>query len=155
MYVDQRRTGVVYLHAWSPEQLFIEEINELDTDAFMVVITTFMVSRGRPHAVIGYNGVNFVGSTPEFKDGASERDQGAMCERLARRRIISKCNPPGAPHFVEIWEKMICSCKKAMFAILGNRRLTLPVMAATVCLVEQTLHARPMTLFMLVRILMV
>ena len=32
-----------------------------------------------------------------------------------------------------------------MFAILGNRRLTLPVLTTTMCLVEQTLNARPLT----------
>ena len=37
------------------------------------------------------------------------------------------------------------SCKKAMFAILENRRVTLPVLTTTMCLVEQTLNARPLT----------
>ena len=32
-----------------------------------------------------------------------------------------------------------------MFAILGNRRLTLPVLTTTICLVQQTLNARPLT----------
>ena len=32
-----------------------------------------------------------------------------------------------------------------MFAILGNRSLTLPVLKTTVCLFEQTLNARPLT----------
>ena len=32
-----------------------------------------------------------------------------------------------------------------MFAILGTRRLTLRVLTTTMCLVEQTLNARPLT----------
>ena len=68
-----------------------------------------------------------------------------MCERLARGQIIWKFNPPEAPHFGGIWERLVRSCKKAMFAILGNRRLTLPVLTTTMCLVEQTLNARPLT----------
>ena len=32
-----------------------------------------------------------------------------------------------------------------MFAILGNRRLMLPALTTTMCLVEQTLNARPLT----------
>ena len=68
-----------------------------------------------------------------------------MCERLARGQIIWKFNPPGAPHFGGIWERLVRSCKKAMFAMLGNRRLTFPLLATTMCLVQQTLNARPLT----------
>ena len=68
-----------------------------------------------------------------------------MCERLARGQIIWKFNPPGAPHFGGIWERLLRSCKKAMFAIVGNRQLTFPVLATTMCLVEQTLNVRPLT----------
>ena len=32
-----------------------------------------------------------------------------------------------------------------MFAILRNRRLTFPVLATTMCSVEQTLNAKPLT----------
>ena len=56
-----------------------------------------------------------------------------------------KFNPPGAPHFGGIWERLVRSFKKAMDAILGNRRLTLPVLTTTMCLVEQTLNSRPIT----------
>ena len=68
-----------------------------------------------------------------------------MLQQLARGQIIWNLNPPGAPHFGQIWERLVRSCKKASFAILGNRRLTLPVLTTTMCLVEQTLNARPLT----------
>ena len=32
-----------------------------------------------------------------------------------------------------------------MFAFLGNRRLTLPMLTTTMCLVDQVLNARPLT----------
>ena len=35
--------------------------------------------------------------------------------------------------------------QEAMFAILGNRRLTFPMLATTMCLVEQTLNVRTLT----------
>ena len=122
-----------------------EKVNGLDTDACMMAITRFMARRDKPHTVISDNGTNFVGAAREFKKCFSQWDQDGMCKRLARGQILWKFNPPGAPHFGGIWERLVRSFKKAMFAILGNRRLTLPVLTTTMCLDEQTLNARPLT----------
>ena len=37
------------------------------------------------------------------------------------------------------------SCKKAMYAVLGNRSVTDDVFSTTMCIVEQTLNARTLT----------
>ena len=37
------------------------------------------------------------------------------------------------------------SCKKAIYAVLGNRSVTEDVLSTTMCIVEQTLNARPLT----------
>ena len=63
---------------------------------------------------------------------------------LAQKDIKWKFNPPGAPHFGGIWERLVRSCKKAMKAVLDGRSLTDDVLI-TICLVEQTLNARPVT----------
>ena len=123
----------------------IEVVNGVDTDACMMAITRFMARRGKPQTIISDNGTNFVGAAREFRECLNEWDRDALCKRLAISRVIWKFNPPGAPHFGGIWERLVRSCKKAMFAILGNRRLTLPVLTSTMCLVEQTLNARPLT----------
>ena len=54
-------------------------------------------------------------------------------------------NPPGAPHFGGVWERLVRSCKKAMFFILSNRVVTPEVLETVLTLVEQTLNARPIT----------
>ena len=123
----------------------IEVVNGLDIDACLMAITRFKARRGKPHKNVSDNGTNFVGAAREFKECFSGWDQDALCEWLARSQIIWKFNQPGAPYFVGIWEKLVRSCNKAMFAILGNRRLTLPVLTTTLCLVEQTLNTRPLT----------
>ena len=123
----------------------IEVVNGLDTDACMMVVTRFMARLGRPHRVIINKGTNFVGAAREFKECFDQWDRDVMCEQLARDQNIWKFNPPGVPHFGGNWEGLVRSCKKAMFAILGNRRLTLPVLTTAMCLVEQTLNARALT----------
>ena len=123
----------------------IEVVNGLDTDACMMAGTRFMARRGRPHTIISDNGTNFLGAAREFKKCFNQWDRGVMCEQLAHGQIIWKFNPPGVPQFGGSCERLVQSCKKAMFAILGSRCLTLPVLTTTTCLVEQTLKARPLT----------
>ena len=123
----------------------IEVVDGLDTDACMMAITRFMARRGRPHMFISDNGTNFVGSAREFRELAIEWNQSAIHDQLAHQRIVWKFNPPGAPHFGGVWERLVRTCKKAMYPILGSRCLTLPVLTTTMCLVEQTLNGRPLT----------
>ena len=54
-------------------------------------------------------------------------------------------NPPAAPHFGGVWERLVRSCKKAMYAVLSNRSVTEDVLSTTMCLVEQKLTDRPRT----------
>ena len=64
---------------------------------------------------------------------------------LAQNKTSWKFNPPGAPHFDGIWERVVQNCKKIMIAIFDNRSFTDEVLSATMRLVEQTLNARHLT----------
>ena len=73
----------------------------------------------------------------------NEWDKAKIESDLAQKKIVWKFNPPGAPHFGGIWERLVQSCKKVMIAILDNRSLTDEVLSTTMCLVEQTQRKTP------------
>ena len=75
----------------------------------------------------------------------NEWDKAKIEIDLAQKKIVWKFNPPGAPHFGGIWERLVQSCNKVMLAILHNRSLAEKVLITTMCLLEQTLNARPLT----------
>ena len=78
----------------------------------------------------------------EWEEGWNQSD---IEQSLAQKQIKWKFNPPGAPHFGGMWERIVRSCKKAMMAIVGNRKLTDDILSTTMCLVEQVLNSRPLT----------
>ena len=86
-----------------------------------------------------------VGAANELKAFTNEWDQDKIESDLAQKKIVWKFNPPGAPHFCGIWERLVRSCKKVMIAVLDSRGHTEEVLSTTMCLVEQTLNARPLT----------
>ena len=123
----------------------IEVVRSLDTDSCLVTLNRFIVRRGKPTTIISDNGTNCVGSARELKEYINSWTQAQITSELAQKHITWKYNPPGAPHFGGVWERLVRSCKKAMMAILGNRSLTDESLTTTMCLVEQTLNARLIT----------
>ena len=72
-------------------------------------------------------------------------NQDQITSDLAQTQTMWKLNTPGGPHFGGVWELLARSCKKAMMVILGNRSMTYDSLTTTLCLVEQTLNAPPIS----------
>ena len=122
----------------------IEVVRSLDTVSRLVAINRFISRRGKPATIISDIGTQFVGSAKELKEYINSWNKDQITSDLAQKNIVWKFNPPCAPHFAGVWEKLVRSCKKTMVSILGNRSLTDEVLMTTMCLVEQTLNARPL-----------
>ena len=123
----------------------IEIVPKLDTDSCLNAIMRFIARRGKPIKMISDNGTNFVGADREFKEYVAAWNKERIEEHLVQQGIRWKFNPPAAPHFGGVWERLVRNCKKAMYAVLGNQSVTEDVLSTTMCLVEQTLNARPLT----------
>ena len=123
----------------------IQVAQSLDTESCQAAVTRFIARRGYPSTIICDNGTDFVGLANELKAFRNQWDKAKIESDLAQKKIVWKFHPPGAPHFGGIWERLVQGFKKIMIAILDNRSLTAEVLSTTMCLVEQTLNARPLT----------
>ena len=129
----------------STRAVHIEVVHSLDTESCLAAITKFIARRGRPKTVLSDNGSNFVGSARELKQYIDSWNKTQIAERLHQQDIEWSFNPPGAPHFGGVWERLVRSCKRAMFAVLSGRGLTDEILTTTMCIVEHTLNGRPLT----------
>ena len=123
----------------------IEVVSKLDTHSCLNAIMRLIARIGKPCTIISDNGTNFVGAEQEFAVYVAAWIKEGIEEHLIQRGIRWKFNPPAAPHFGGVWERLVRSCKKAMYTVLGNRSVTEDVLTTTMCVVEQTLKARPLT----------
>ena len=123
--------------------MHLEVAASLDTQSCMNAISRFIARRGRPLKILSDNGTNFVGADNEFKAYADQLKK--LEEPMSLQEIVWKFNPPGAPHFGGVWERLVRSAKKAMYAILGPRALTDEMLNTVCCQVEQLLNGRPLT----------
>ena len=125
--------------------VYIEILPKQDTDSCLNAIMRFIARRSKPVKMISDNGTNFNGAEKELAEYIAAWNKEQIEEYLIQQGIGWKFNPPAAPHFEGVWERLVRSCKKAMYAVLGNGSVTEDVLSTTMCLVEQTLNARPLT----------
>ena len=123
----------------------IEVVPKLDIDSCLKAIMRFIAQGGKPSTIISDNRTNFVAAEREFAEYVVARIKEGIKEHLIQRGVRWKFNPPAAPHFGGVWEQLVRNCKKAMFALLRKRSVTEDVLSTTMCNVEQTLNARPLT----------
>ena len=122
----------------------IEDNPSLEAETCLTAITRFIARRGKPATILSDNGTNFVGAAKEMRDCKKTWNQSDIENSSVQKDIKWKFNPPVANHFGGIWERLVRSCKKAMIAVLDGRSLTDDVLITTMCLVDQTLNARPL-----------
>ena len=125
----------------------LEVAHSLDTESCLAAVTRLIASRRYPSTIISDNWTNFVGAANELKAIMNDWEEVKIGRDLAQKKIVWKFSPPGAPHFGGIKETLVKICKKILILILDNRNFNEEILRPTMCLVEQTLNARPLTAF--------
>ena len=92
----------------------------LETDGFLKALTRMVARRGWPRDMLSDNGTNFVGGDRELQRLVQNLDQDKIQRMTSNEGIRWHWNPPLAPHFGGVFERMIRSAKRAILAILGN-----------------------------------
>ena len=122
----------------------IEVAHSLDKDSCVMGIEHFIARRGRPSVIFSDKGTNFIGAEKELVAQFRQVKSKVVADRLARKGILWKFNPPAAPHHDGSSRRLVQSCKRLFHRILGTRRLNDEVLSTTLCLVEQFVNNRPM-----------
>ena len=129
----------------STRAIHLEMVYSLDTDSCLSAVLRFIARRGHPSTIWSDNGTNFVGANNELKQFASMWQSSDFQEKLQQKKIVWKFNPAAAPHFGGSWERMVKTCKQAIYHVLNGQRLTDEFLATILCLTEQLLNSRPLT----------
>ena len=124
--------------------MHIEVVPSLDTSSCVMGVERFIARRGSPTTIMSDNDTNFVGAQKELLACVESWNKLAPAV-FVQKKIKWKFNPPRAPHHGGSWEQLVRSVKRVLYDILGNRRVTDEVLRKALCLVEQSLNARPIT----------
>ena len=126
----------------------LELCEDLSTDCLPMAIRRFVSRRGYPDVIVSDNGKNFVGANQAMKLNFQENykpDNNYIRLQLAQQNIQWTFNPPLAPHFGGVWERLIQSSKRSLIVVLGSLRLNFSVFHTVVAEAEGILNSRPLT----------
>ena len=128
--------------------VLLEVCDDLSTDCLLKAIRRFVSRQGYPDVIVSDNGKNFVAANQAMKVNFQENykpDNNYMRLQLAQQNIHWTFNPPLAPHFGGVWERLIQSAKRSLLVVLGSRQLNLSVFHTVVAEAEGILNSRRLT----------
>ena len=117
----------------------------LGTDAFLNVLTRMVARREWPKLMLSDNGSNYVGAAQEIKELVDSMDQDKIQRLTSNQGIEWQFNPPEAPHFGGVFERMIKSAKRAIYAILNEADVNDKELQTVFTGAESLLNSRPLT----------
>ena len=120
----------------STRAIHLELVFSLDTDSCLSAIKRFIATRCPPSTIWSDNGTNSVGAYNELKHFTSMWQTSDFQEKLRQKKIVWKFNHAAAPHFGGSWERMVKTCKQAIYHVLNGQRLTDELLATILCLTE-------------------
>ena len=139
----EKRWGFLFT-CLTTRAVHIEVVPSLDTSSSVMGVERFIARQGTPTTIMSDNGTNFVSAQKELLACVESWNKLAPAV-FVQKGIKWKLNPPSAPHHGGSWERLVRSVKRVLYDILGNRRVTEEILKTTLCLVEQSLNARPIT----------
>ena len=119
---------------------------QLDADSFLMAFRRFISIRGYPKEIFSDDGTNLVAGERELREALQNMErEGRIYDKLAEMKITWHFNPPSAPHFGGVWERLVRSAKTALKAVLGTQTVRDEVLSTTLREVDSMLNARPLT----------
>ncbi|CAB4037966.1 uncharacterized protein LOC110239131 [Paramuricea clavata] len=149
IYIKQRRSELkrwcVLFCCANVRAIHLEVAETLETDAFLNCLTRFANRRGYPKTITLDRGTNFVGAEREMREGWERLAHNRIKQNLTKHGTDWNFHPPNAPHMNGAVERLVKSCKRALHAILLNRRVDSDVLHTALVEVEGILNSRPIT----------
>ena len=142
-----KRYGVIFTCLTS-RAVHLEIAHSLDTDSCINTIRRFISRRGPVETIRSDNGTNLVGACRELKEEIKRWNEATFNNALQQQNITWCFNTPTASHQGGIWERLIRSVRKILYAVLheGHMRLDDESLQTYMCEVESILNNRPITL---------
>ena len=126
----------------------LEVSNDLTTESTINCIRRFVSRRGKPNKFVSDCGKSFVGSNNALQSSIAELKESKLLAaklHLMNVEIDWKFNPPAAPHFGGIWERLVQIFKLSLYKVIGSRTLTDKILNTVACEIEASMNSRPLT----------
>ena len=123
----------------------LEVSHSLDTSSFLQALNRFIGRRSKPSEIWSDNGSNFIGADRELRAAVQNLQSSNIKNSLLRFNIDWHFNPPAASHQGGVWERVIRTVRKVLYAITQDRALNDETLQSFVVEVEHIVNNCPIT----------
>nr|XP_049461184.1 uncharacterized protein LOC125906437 isoform X2 [Anopheles coluzzii] len=128
----EKRWGAIFT-CMTTRAIHLEIAKDLSTNSFIMCLKNVQHRRGKICHIYSDNGTNFVGANRQITE---------LIERCATNGIKWHFNPPAAPHFGGVWERMVREVKSLL---PNNDNMPEEVLRSVFIEIEFILNNRPLT----------
>ena len=143
--VTEVKTYICLFTCLVTRAIHLEVAEDLSTDKCLKAIRRFIARRGQPRLFLSDNGSNFLGARKQIRRRPLMLEHDYIKDQLLNQSVEWKLNPPSAPHFGGVWERLVQCVKRALLLNLGSAKLTPDVFATIVSEAECLVNSRPLT----------
>ena len=104
----------------------------------------FVARRGQPRLFLSDNGSNFLGARKQIRRQPLQLDHEFIRQKLLNQSVEWRLNPPSAPHFGGVWERLLQIVERALLLNLGSAKSTRDTFSTIVTETESLVNARPL-----------
>ena len=123
----------------------LELVDDLSTDHFIMALKRFIERRGRPQRIFSDNGTNFVGANKELLRCLKQLNEEKVQNFCAPKETEWKFQPPSAPHFGGVLERLVQCTKKTLKSVLQSGIVAKETLRTALVKAEGMLNIRPVT----------
>ena len=139
------KTYICLFTCFVTRAIHLEVAEDLSTDKCLTAFQRFIPRRGQLRLFLSDNGSNFLGARKQIRRRPLMLDHDYIKDQLLNQSVEWKLNPPSAPHFGGVWERLVQCVKRALLLNLGSAKLTPDVFATIVSEAECLVNSRPLT----------
>ena len=139
------KTYICLFTCFVTKAIHMEVAEDVSTDKCLTAIRRFIARRGQQRLFLSDNGSNFLGARKQIRRRPLMLDHDYIKDQLLNQSVEWKLNPPSAPHFDGVWERLVQCVKRALLLNLGSAKLTPDVFATIVSEAECLVNSRPLT----------
>ncbi|XP_003382217.1 putative integrase core domain protein, partial [Trichinella spiralis] len=146
--VGKRATSKCYVCLFTcmaSRAVHLELVPQMTTARVMQALRRFIARRGRPEIIQSDNFRSFKAAASELRQLWRHVDVDRVQRELVGHRIHWKFITERAPWMGGYWERLVRSIKESLRKILGKALLDEEELRTTLCEVEASLNARPLT----------
>ncbi|XP_051156740.1 uncharacterized protein LOC127278863 [Leptopilina boulardi] len=121
--------------------VYLELASALSVAGFLESLRRMIPRRGRPRTIYSDNGTNFTGTSNAF----NELDWEKIIKYSNTQQIEWVFNPPSAPWWGGLWERLIGTTKTILRKVLGRASLSYESLTTVLCDTEAVINSRPLT----------